>query len=62
MGSYLTVSGCGFEKHETRLIIQAMALGEVSAKDWWLIVRREFTAGLALGLLLAVIGMLRILI
>jgi len=55
-------SGGNSGSQATTLIIRAMALGEVSAKDWWLIVRRELTAGLALGLLLAVIGLLRILI
>ena len=37
-----------------------MALGEVRLRDWWRVVRREFTTGLALGLLLAVIGFVRI--
>jgi magnesium transporter len=44
----------------TTLIIRAMALGEVAISDWWRIIRRELTAGLALGAILAVIGLLRI--
>jgi len=55
-------SGGNSGSQATTLIIRAMALGEITVKDWWLIVRRELTAGLALGLLLAVIGMLRILV
>jgi magnesium transporter len=55
-------SGGNSGSQATTLIIRAMALGEVAIKDWWRIVRRELTAGLALGLLLAVIGMLRIVI
>jgi len=43
------------------LVIRAMALGEVRLRDWWVVARRELLAGLALGSILAVIGMLRIL-
>jgi Mg/Co/Ni transporter MgtE len=46
----------------TTLIIRAMALGEVRLRDWVLIVRRELAAGLALGLILASIGLLRIIV
>lgn len=55
-------SGGNSGSQATTLIIRAMALGEVAIKDWWRIVRRELTAGLALGLILAVIGLLRIVI
>ncbi|RYD81012.1 MAG: magnesium transporter [Sphingobacteriales bacterium] len=44
------------------LIIQAMALGEVTIKDWWLVMRREITSGFLLGLCLGLIGFLRILV
>ncbi|KQR71378.1 magnesium transporter [Pedobacter sp. Leaf176] len=44
------------------LIIQAMALGEVTIKDWWLVMRREITSGFLLGLCLGIIGFLRILV
>lgn len=44
------------------LIIQAMALGEVTIKDWWQVMRREIVSGALLGATLAVIGFLRILI
>jgi magnesium transporter len=39
-----------------------MALGEVKLSDWWRVVQREFAAGLALGLILAAIGISRILL
>ncbi|MET0389104.1 MAG: magnesium transporter [Polyangiales bacterium] len=55
-------SGGNSGSQATTLIIRAMALGEVATKDWWRIVRRELTAGVALGAILAVIGLLRILI
>ncbi|MBC6111328.1 magnesium transporter [Pedobacter fastidiosus] len=44
------------------LIIQAMALGEVTIKDWWLVMRREITSGFLLGICLGIIGFLRILV
>lgn len=46
----------------TTLVIRAMALGEVTSKDWLGVVRREFMVGLALGVLLAAIGAVRILL
>ncbi|WP_438044792.1 magnesium transporter [Sorangium sp. So ce128] len=55
-------SGGNSGSQATTLIIRAMALGEVTIKDWWSIVRRELTAGLSLGLILATIGMIRILV
>jgi magnesium transporter len=42
------------------LVIRAMALGEVRLRDWFVIVRREFASGLALGIILGTIGFLRI--
>lgn len=42
------------------LIIQAMALGEVTIKDWWRVMRREILSGLMLGTILGAIGLLRI--
>jgi magnesium transporter len=55
-------SGGNSGSQATTLIIRAMALGEVRLKDWLVIVRRELAAGLALGLILATIGLFRILI
>ena len=42
------------------LIIQAMALGEVTIKDWWRVMRREIISGLLLGICLGFVGFLRI--
>ncbi len=42
------------------LIVQAMALGEVTIKDWWRVMRREIISGLLLGICLGIIGFLRI--
>jgi magnesium transporter len=55
-------SGGNAGSQATTLVIRAMALGEVTSRDWWNVIRREFSVGLALGILLAVIGAVRILL
>jgi magnesium transporter len=44
------------------LVIRAMALGEIRAADWWLVMRRELVTGLFLGAVLGVIALLRVVI
>lgn len=44
------------------LVIRAMALGEVRVQDWWRVVQRELATGLALGSILALIGLARVLL
>ncbi len=51
-------SGGNSGSQAAALIIQAMALGEVSVKDWWQIMRREIYSGLLLGLTLCIISFL----
>jgi magnesium transporter len=53
-------SGGNSGSQATTLIIRAMALRELTIQDWWRIVRRELTAGLCLGVILAIIGAIRI--
>jgi len=55
-------SGGNTGSQASTLVIRAMALGEVRLRDWWRVVRREFATGLALGVILAVIGFIRILV
>ncbi len=55
-------SGGNSGSQATTLVIRAMALGEVRLKDWLRVIRREAASGLALGGILAVIGLARILI
>ena len=55
-------SGGNSGSQATTLIIRAMALGEVGLRDWWRIMRREVSAGLSLGVILAIIGLIRILV
>jgi magnesium transporter len=54
-------SGGNSGSQASTLVIRAMALGEVRARDWLRIVRRELMSGLTLGLILAAIGIVRIL-
>jgi magnesium transporter len=54
-------SGGNAGSQASTLVIRAMALGEVKLKDWWRVIARECVTGLALGCILAVIGLLRVL-
>lgn len=53
-------SGGNSGSQASTLIIQAMALGEVTLADWWRVMRREVISGLLLGLILGALGFLRI--
>jgi len=53
-------SGGNSGSQASTLIIQAMALGEVTVIDWWRVMRREILSGLMLGITLGIIGFLRI--
>lgn len=53
-------SGGNSGSQASTLIIQAMAIGEITIRDWWRVMRREIISGLLLGSVLAVIGFLRI--
>ena len=55
-------SGGNSGSQASTLVIRAMALGEVRLGQWWRVLRREAAAGLALGCVLALIGLLRILV
>lgn len=53
-------SGGNAGSQASTLIIRAMALGEVRAADWWLVMRREVVIGVALGAGLGVLGLIRV--
>jgi len=55
-------SGGNSGSQASTLIIQAMALGEISIADWWRVMRREIISGLMLGSILGLIGFMRILL
>ncbi len=53
-------SGGNSGSQASTLIIQAMALGELRITDWWRVMRRELISGFMLGLILGIIGFLRV--
>ena len=53
-------SGGNSGSQASTLIIRAMALGEVTLKDWWRVMRREILSGLSLGAILGTLGFIRI--
>jgi magnesium transporter len=55
-------SGGNSGSQASTLIIQAMALGEITIEDWWRVMRREILSGLMLGSVLGLIGFIRILL
>ncbi len=58
----IIASGGNSGSQATSLIIRAMALGEVTLKDWWRVARRELPTGFSLGLLLGAMGFVRIMV
>lgn len=55
-------SGGNSGSQATSLIIRAMAIGEISLGDWWRVARRELLFGVSLGLLLGILGFLRVIV
>jgi magnesium transporter len=55
-------SGGNSGSQASTLIIQAMAVGEISISDWWRVLRREIISGLLLGTALGIIGFLRVVV
>jgi magnesium transporter len=53
-------SGGNCGSQAATLIIRAMALKELTLKDWWFVMRREILSGLTLGFILGSIGFVRI--
>lgn len=55
-------SGGNSGSQASTLIIQAMAVGEITITDWWRVLRRELTSGLLLGSVLGIIGFIRVVV
>ncbi len=53
-------SGGNSGSQASTLIIQAMAIGEITVWDWWRILKREIVSGLMLGTVLGTIGFIRV--
>lgn len=49
-------SGGNSGSQAATLIIQALALGEITVQDWWRIARREIISGLLMGVTLGIVG------
>ena len=55
-------SGGNTGSQASTLIIQAMAVGEITLANWWRVLRREIIQGLMLGTVLGIIGFARVII
>ncbi len=55
-------SGGNSGSQAATLIVRALAMGEIRLRDWSLVLKRELLSGLLLGLVLGMIGFLRIVI
>jgi magnesium transporter len=55
-------SGGNSGSQASTLIIRAMAIGEVTLRDWWKVMRKELLSGASLGVILGVIGFFRIVV
>jgi magnesium transporter len=53
-------SGGNSGSQASSIIIRAMAIGEISFRDWWRVMRKEILSGLVLGIILGIVGFLRI--
>ena len=55
-------SGGNTGSQASTLIIQAMAVGEITIANWWRVMRREIIQGLMLGSVLGIIGFTRVIV
>ena len=53
-------SGGNSGSQASSIIIRAMAIGEIGFRDWWRVMRKEIFAGLVLGIILGIVGFIRI--
>jgi len=55
-------SGGNSGSQAASLIIRSLALGELTLKNWWYVMRKEILSGLSLGSILGLVGLLRIIV
>ena len=53
-------SGGNSGSQASSIIIRAMAIGEIGFRDAWRVMRKEFSSGLVLGIILGIVGFFRI--
>ncbi|HVM87411.1 MAG TPA: magnesium transporter [Puia sp.] len=53
-------SGGNSGSQASSIIIRAMAIGEIGFRDWWRVMRKEISSGIVLGVILGIVGFLRI--
>jgi magnesium transporter len=53
-------SGGNSGSQASSILIRAMAVGEIAFRDWWRVMRKEVLSGLTLGVILGIVGFLRI--
>lgn len=53
-------SGGNAGSQASTLVVRAMALDEVRLRDWWKVMHREIIVGSAMGLILGVVGYIRV--
>jgi len=53
-------SGGNTGSQASTLIVRALALGEITFRDWWRILKKELAVGLTLGIILGIVGFLRV--
>ena len=53
-------SGGNTGSQASSLICRALAMGDVTTKEWWRIVKRESSVGITLGIILGIVGFLRV--
>lgn len=53
-------SGGNSGSQAATLIIRALAIGEITLKDWWRVMKREIVTGFCLGMILFFLGFMRV--
>ncbi len=53
-------SGGNAGSQASTLVVRAMALGEVRLRDWWRVMQREMIVGSSMGVILGIVGYIRV--
>lgn len=56
----IIASGGNSGSQASTLIVRALALSEITLRDWWMVARRELASGVVMGAWLGFIGFLRV--